>query len=97
MLIYLLVAQLWELVYRFLDFIDPASFNLPGSQGDFLLFEYYSFVTLTTLGYGDITPLTKVAKAFSVLEAVVGQLYLVVVVAWFVGPYVSRKSSNSNK
>jgi hypothetical protein len=97
MVIYLLVAQLWALVYTFLDLIDPASFNLPQGQSDFLIFEYYSFVTLTTLGYGDITPLTKVAKAFSVLEAVVGQLYLVVVVAWFVGMYVSRKSGNSNK
>ncbi len=97
MVVYLLAAQLWALVYTFLDLIDPASFNLPQGQSDFLLFEYYSFVTLTTLGYGDITPLTKVAKAFSVLEAVVGQLYLVVVVAWFVGMYVSRKSGNSNK
>ena len=97
MVVYLLAAQLWALVYTFLDLIDPASFNLPQDQSDFLLFEYYSFVTLTTLGYGDITPLTKVAKAFSVLEAVVGQLYLVVVVAWFVGMYVSRKSGNSNK
>jgi hypothetical protein len=92
MLIYFLLAQLWAMVYTFLDRIDPASFNLPGGQGDFLLFEYYSFVTLTTLGYGDITPLTKVAKAFSVLEAVVGQLYLVVVVAWFVGMLVAKKS-----
>ena len=93
MLVYLLVAQLWALVYTFLDLINPASFNLPQGQSDFLLFEYYSFVTLTTLGFGDITPLTKVAKAFSVLEAVIGQLYLVVVVAWFVGMHVSRKSN----
>jgi voltage-gated potassium channel len=93
MVVYLLGAQLWALVYTFLDLIDPASFNLPQGQSDFLLFEYYSFVTLTTLGYGDITPLTKVAKSFSVLEAVIGQLYLVVVVAWFVGMHVSRKSN----
>ena len=97
MLVYLLVAQLWALVYTFLNLIDPASFNLPGGQGDFLLFEYYSFVTLTTLGFGDITPLTKVAKAFSVLEAVVGQLYLVVVVAWFVGMLVARRAESSQK
>ena len=95
MLVYFLLAQLWAMVYTFLDRIDPASFNLPGGQGDFLLFEYFSFVTLTTLGYGDITPLSKVAKAFSVLEAVVGQLYLVVVVAWFVGMLVARRSENS--
>jgi hypothetical protein len=97
MLVYLLVAQLWALVYTFLDLINPASFNLPQGQGDFLIFEYYSFVTLTTLGFGDITPLTKVAKAFSVLEAVVGQLYLVVVVARFVGMHVSKKSRNSDQ
>jgi hypothetical protein len=96
MLVYLLLAQLWAMVYTFLHRINPASFNLPGGQGDFLIFEYYSFVTLTTLGYGDITPLTKVAKAFAVLEAVVGQLYLVVVVAWFVGMLVARKSGNSS-
>ena len=97
MLVYFLLAQLWALVYTFLDLIDPASFSLPGGQGDFLLFEYYSFVTLTTLGFGDITPLTKVAKAFSVLEAVVGQLYLVVVVAWFVGMLVAKRSENAKK
>jgi hypothetical protein len=97
MLVYLLVAQLWALVYTFLYLIDPASFHLHQGQGDFLIFEYYSFVTLTTLGYGDITPLTKVARAFSVLEAVVGQLYLVVVVAWFVGMLVARKSGSSDQ
>jgi hypothetical protein len=44
------------------------------------------------LGYGDISPVTEVARAFSVLEAVFGQLYLVVVVAWLVGMNVSSKS-----
>ena len=97
MLVYFLLAQLWAMVYTIVDRVDPASFSLPGGQGDFLLFEYYSFVTLTTLGFGDITPLTKIAKAFSVLEAVVGQLYLVVVVAWFVGMLVARKSENTMK
>ena len=57
-----------------------------------MVFQYYSFVTITTLGYGDITPVTEVAKTFSPLEAVVGQLYLVVVVAWLVGMHVSKRS-----
>ena len=60
-------------------------------------FLYCSFVTLTTLGYGDITPLTKMARTFSVLEAVIGQLYLVVVLAWLVGMYVARKSGNPSE
>ena len=97
MLLYILIAQLWAMVYMLLYLITPASFNLPGGQGNLLVFEYYSFVTLTTLGFGDITPLTNVAKMFSVLEAVVGQLYLVVVIAWLVGMGVARESGNSNQ
>jgi Ion channel len=93
-LLYLLAALLWAFVYTFLELVDPASFNidLNQSQGYLLVFQYFSFVTITTLGYGDITPVTEVAKAITVLEAVVGQLYLVVAVAWMVGMYVSKKS-----
>jgi hypothetical protein len=93
-LLYLLVALMWAFFYTFLELVDPASFNidLGHPQGYLLVFQYYSFVTITTLGYGDITPVSEVAKAFSVLEAVVGQLYLVVAVAWLVGMHVSSKS-----
>ncbi len=94
MLLYLLAALMWAFVYTFLELIDPASFNIDLSrpEGYLLVFQYYSFVTITTLGYGDVTPVTEVAKAFAVLEAVVGQLYLVVAVAWLVGMHVSSKS-----
>jgi voltage-gated potassium channel len=93
-LLYLLAALMWAFLYTFLELVDPASFNIDLDQfrGYSLVFQYYSFVTITTLGYGDITPVTEVAKAFSVLEAVCGQLYLVVVVAWLVGMHVSGKS-----
>jgi hypothetical protein len=93
-LLYLLAALLWAFVYTLLELVDPASFNidLDQPQSYLLVFQYYSFVTITTLGYGDITPVSEVAKAFSVLEAIVGQLYLVVVVAWLVGMHVSSRS-----
>jgi hypothetical protein len=44
-------------------------------------------------GYADITPLTEMATALSVLESFIGQMYLVVVIAWLVGMHVSRKSN----
>jgi hypothetical protein len=93
-LTYLLAALMWAFIYTFLELVDPASFNIDLNRSDGYLpvFQYYSFVTITTLGYGDITPVTDVAKAFSVLEAVIGQLYLVVAVAWLVGMHVSTKS-----
>ena len=46
---------------------------------------YYSFVTLTTLGYGDITPVSASARMLSVVEAIIGQLYIAVLVARMVG------------
>jgi hypothetical protein len=93
-LMYLLAALMWAFIYTFLELVDPASFSIDLNRSDGYLpvFQYYSFVTITTLGYGDITPITDVAKAFSVLEAVIGQLYLVVAVAWLVGMHVSTKS-----
>ncbi len=94
LLLYLLAGLLWAFIYTFLELVDPASFNveLGQTRSPLFVFQYYSFVTITTLGYGDITPVTEVAKAFSVLEAVAGQLYLVVAVAWLVGMHVSKKA-----
>ena len=85
---------MWAFAYALLALLEPGSFNVTPNEGrgDFLVFHYYSIVTLTTLGYGDVTPLTEVARAISALEALVGQLYLVVVMAWLVGMHVSRKS-----
>ncbi len=93
-LLYLLAALMWAFLYTFLELVDPASFNIDLSDPKryLLVFQYYSFVTITTVGYGDITPVTDVAKAFSVLEAICGQLYLVVAVAGLVGMHVSKKS-----
>ena len=93
MLVYLLMALMWSFVYILLVLINSASFNvtLSPSQDYQMRFIYYSFVTITTLGYGDITPATELASSFSILEAVVGQLYLVVVVAWLVGMHSSKK------
>jgi hypothetical protein len=93
LLSYLLAALMWAFLYTFLKLVDPASFNIDLSQPEDYLseFQYYSFVTITTLGYGDITPVTRVAKSFSALEAVAGQLYVVVVIAWLVGNYVRQK------
>ena len=92
-LLYLLVALMWAHLYTFLELVDPASLNIDIGQANVNLmeFKYYSFVTITTLGYGDIIPVTEVPKDFSVLEAVVGQLYLVVAVAWLVGMHVSSR------
>ena len=79
--------------------IQPGSFfirpeqNLDGilSQADFI---YYSFATLTTLGYGDITPATSHVRSLAILEAVTGTLYIAVLIARLVGLYGSNTASD---
>jgi len=88
--VYLFIGLLWSDIYSILERLQPGSFNFTQSQTGTNLsdFSYYSFVTLTTLGYGDITPLTAKAKAFAMLEAIIGQLYLVVLIARLVGLHI---------
>ena len=85
---------MWAFLYMILELGAPGSFAFPGQgfRGEMMRYEYLSFVTITTLGYGDITPLTDQASALVLIEAVVGQIYMVVLVAWLVGMHVSRKS-----
>ena len=91
-IVYLLMALTWSFIYGVLESLHPGSFSIPEIQGISTSrhFLYYSFVTITTLGYGDITPVTSLARSLCVLEAVIGQLYLVVQVAWLVGVHVSQ-------
>ena len=90
--VYLFMALMWAFIFVVVETLHPGSFNLPEGQDIVATrqFVYYSFVTLTTLGYGDITPITPLARSLCILEAVIGQLYLVVQVAWLVGVHVSQ-------
>lgn len=87
---YFLIAYTFASVYQALAVIEPASFSMSsrtdigaGISQDMQL-NYFSFETIATLGYGDIVPRLPAARMFSVLEAVIGQFYMAVVVAWLV-------------
>ncbi|MHC4519057.1 MAG: potassium channel family protein, partial [Planctomycetota bacterium] len=56
----------------------------------------YSFVTLTTLGYGDVTPVSAYAKNLAILEALVGQIYLAVFIAQLVGLRLAERLSGKD-
>jgi hypothetical protein len=88
---FFLIGLMWAFVYSALEFILPGSFQYPQVEGDRLSHAtYYSFVTLTTLGYGDITPVSAPARSFSLLEAVTGQLYIAILIAGLVGKYIAQ-------
>ncbi len=94
--LYLIIGLFWGSIYALLYHVSPGSYGgilLDGSQNTAHTFNYFSFVTLTTLGYGDITPQTAGAAALCQMEAIVGQFYTAVLVAWLVGMFVSEKQN----
>ncbi len=95
---YLLLGIIWSLLYSAVETASPGSFHMPGATGaggaaappDRGALGYYSFITLATVGYGDVTPNTPLARTLAWMEAVVGQLYLAILVAGLVGFKVSQ-------
>jgi voltage-gated potassium channel len=92
--VYLLIGIAFAWLYEAIYVIDPGAFK--GVEidplGELGEFQYFSFVTLTTLGYGDISPTTRIAGSFATLEAIIGQVYLTVLVARLVGMQISQPS-----
>lgn len=92
--IYLLLGALWALLYQFIYVLDVGAFKTGvGAVSLEHLHEwvYFSFITLTTLGYGDIVPISSTARTIAFLEAIFGQFYIAILVAGLVGQYISRR------
>jgi Ion channel len=94
---YLLLALTWAVLYLIVGFLEPQAFSLPapistGKGFDGFNALYFSLVTLTTMGYGDITPAAPVTRMLAALEAVVGVLYLAVLIARLVTLYTDQRS-----
>ena len=84
--VYFIIGLMWGVGYQLLEIVLPGSFSqAQGKQMDMRASVYFSYVTLTTLGYGDITPVSSAARNLSVLEAITGQLYLAVLIARLIG------------
>lgn len=101
--VYLLLGVAWSIAYSFLEYLQPGSFAIDGAplpvalrSDDFRVEEliYFSFVTLTTVGYGDILAKTHPARALAAAEAVSGSLYLAVFIARLVGLHMVHQSRN---
>lgn len=89
--LYLLIGLLWAVAYAILDSMVPGAFTgVPEHDKSAADWAYFSFVTLTTVGYGDITPVVRLARTLAILEALVGQLYPAVIIARLVSLQVSR-------
>ena len=96
--VYLMLGLIWAYAYALVGLGSPGTFTRPPTSvpemapldGTLRDMVYFSFVTLTTLGYGDVTPVGAGARTLATLEALVGQLYLVVLIARLVSLEVAH-------
>jgi hypothetical protein len=98
--VYLLMGYIWGSLYGLIYLLAPGSFQLPigwtpameqgiATDVPLNLMTYFSFMTLTTVGYGDVLPIRGSARAAVILEAVLGHFYLAVLVARLVGLHIA--------
>jgi len=98
--VYLMLGILWAQAYMLLAQLTPDTFHFPLGEhserhmGGFNAF-YFSFSTLTTVGFGDITPMSKIARTLAVMEAVTGTLYLAILISRLVGRFSASAGPNS--
>ncbi len=100
---YLLLGTAWAMIYSLVHLLSPDAFDINASLADYVsnrharfsVFTYYSFVTMTTLGFGEMTPVSPAARNLTWLQAVVGQFYIATLVAGIVGIFVSSRSNRS--
>jgi hypothetical protein len=98
---YLLAAMAWANLYAVIELTAPGAFNIAGPIAPVLgqwharesLFLYFSLTTLTTIGYGDVSPVAAAARSAAALEGVFGQFYIAVVVAQLVGSKLAEANS----
>lgn len=89
--IYMLIGLFFALIYRSMLQFEPTSFSAANGDLDPASMQYFSFVTLTTVGFGDIVAVGSGARTAVALEALIGQIYLVTVVAMVVGNLGRRR------
>ena len=94
---YLLLGLTWTMAYQLVDLLTPGgafSFNTNTGTHSMNAFNgfYFSFITLSTVGYGDITPVSRIARMLAAMEAITGLLFVAVLIARLVAIYSSPKS-----
>jgi len=89
---YLLLGLSWAFLYAISDLLQPgAIISASGGETGWIEYVYFSFVTLTTLGYGDLVPGHASAQSLAILQSVVGTLYVAVLVSQFVEQYAAQR------
>ena len=89
---FLYLGIIGGILFEAIHLFDSNSFNLVDGYSGYS-FYYFSFISITTVGYGDITPLSSPAQSLTLVMNIIGQFYLAIVIGVFVGKYINTKSN----
>jgi voltage-gated potassium channel len=89
---FIYLGILGGILFETMHLLDAHSFQLPENTSGYI-FYYFSFISITTVGYGDVTPLTHAAQAVTMVLNIIGQFYLAIVIGVFIGKYINSKST----
>ena len=103
--VYLLFGVVVALIFHLMNSVDPGSViatvgdaeTVAERRDEFSELLYFSFVTLTSVGYGDLTPLESPARSVAMLEGIIGQLYIAILVAKLVGVYTAQSLTETGR
>jgi voltage-gated potassium channel len=102
--VYILIGLIWASLYFALSLVDPQAFkgiselsdyNLTLTNTAYLDLLYFSYVTLSTLGYGDVTPVSRAAQSLAYLEAICGVMYVAVLISAMVGSFGNKPADQA--
>ena len=85
---YIMIGIIGYFIFRIIFLLNPESFAINENSGRELI--YFTFITLTTIGYGDISPITEVARNFAIILGLVGQFYNTVIIAIIIGKFLQK-------
>jgi hypothetical protein len=85
---YIMIGIIGYFVFRLIFILNPSSFAIPEYSSQDLI--YFTFITLTTIGYGDISPLSDAARNFAIILGLIGQFYNTIIIAIIIGKFLQR-------
>jgi voltage-gated potassium channel len=92
---YIIIGLIGVTLFEFIQYVDPASVRFTQDQSGYD-FYYYSFISLITIGYGDIVPQSPQTKSLAILLGIIGQFYMAIGVALFIGRHLNEKNKSSS-
>ena len=101
-IIYLLIGLIFSIIVGFIYGSDPTAFSFTGSGNTSAVvnrhdFIYFTFVTLTTTGFGDIVPVQPYARSLTIFIAITGQIYIAIIISMLVGKYAALRHEDRNE